>query len=301
MNFVMIVVGLVICFGGIYIRRVCSAFIGFIWGALVTLIVALLIGGLWSIDDGTVTAMILVGLLLAVLCAIYEKVCAAITSFLSSFTVAIILILLLDFVDSEAALIFIAAIIALIVSAISVKFYDYSYIIITALTGAFVASIGFFGLIKGYDFDDILMEILWDGFEDVPGVLIGTIILSILGFVVQRQRFVVGGKTSGVVSGAASTVSAAAADVTRLFDSEQVNKVKDTVSTQAQRVKDVASPVIKDVGGVVKDTWNDMGTESGRLSIKDEIIKEKYLLMAAAVSFVVIPLFYRIAGTAYVP
>lgn len=34
LNLLLLVVGLVICFGGIYIRKVCSAILGLIWGAL---------------------------------------------------------------------------------------------------------------------------------------------------------------------------------------------------------------------------------------------------------------------------
>ena len=33
LNLLLLVVGLVICFGGIYIRKVCSAILGLIWGA----------------------------------------------------------------------------------------------------------------------------------------------------------------------------------------------------------------------------------------------------------------------------
>ena len=40
-----------------------------------------------------------------------------------------------------------------------------------------------------------------------------------------------------------------------------------------------------------------MGTESGRQSIKEDFIKEKYLLIAPAISFVVIPLLYRLIST----
>ncbi len=297
MNIVMIIVGLIICFGGIYIRKVCSAFLGFIWGALASFLVALIIGGLWSIDDGTVTTMIIVGLVLAVVCAIFDRACTAITSFLSSFTVAALLLLILRVVDSETALFAVAAIVAIIISGISIKFYDYSYMLITAITGAFIASVGFFSLTKGYDFEDILMEIVWNGFDEMSGVLIGTIILSIIGFIVQRHRFVVGKNENSHATGSPSTVSTGTPDVSNLFNSEQINNVKDTVSVQAQRVKNTASPVIKDAGDVVKDVWSDMGTESGRQSIKEDFIKEKYLLIAPAISFVVIPLLYRLIST----
>lgn len=52
-NLLLLVVGLVICFGGIYIRKVCSAILGLIWGALCSFAVILMTVGLWGIDDET--------------------------------------------------------------------------------------------------------------------------------------------------------------------------------------------------------------------------------------------------------
>ena len=42
LNLLLLVVGLVICFGGIYIRKVCSAILGLIWGALCSFAVILM-------------------------------------------------------------------------------------------------------------------------------------------------------------------------------------------------------------------------------------------------------------------
>lgn len=53
LNLLLLVVGLVICFGGIYIRKVCSAILGLIWGALCSFAVILMTVGLWGIDDET--------------------------------------------------------------------------------------------------------------------------------------------------------------------------------------------------------------------------------------------------------
>ena len=52
LNLLLLVVGLVICFGGIYIRKVCSAILGLIWGALCSFAVILMTVGLWGIDEG---------------------------------------------------------------------------------------------------------------------------------------------------------------------------------------------------------------------------------------------------------
>lgn len=52
-NLLLVCVGLVICFGGIYIRKLTSGLMGLIWGAIMGLIgvvvTALYSGGLWHL------------------------------------------------------------------------------------------------------------------------------------------------------------------------------------------------------------------------------------------------------------
>ena len=99
-----------------------------------------------------------------------------------------LLLAIADAVDSPEVALFIAAIIGIVVAIISYRFYDYSFIIITALSGAFVASIGGLGLIKQYDAEEMIMRFLWYGFDDAGTILIATIILGIVGFLVQLHR-----------------------------------------------------------------------------------------------------------------
>ena len=48
LNFILLIVGLIVCFGSIYIRKVCSALLGLIWGALFSFVVILMTVGLWG-------------------------------------------------------------------------------------------------------------------------------------------------------------------------------------------------------------------------------------------------------------
>lgn len=188
LNFVFIILGLVICFGGIYFKRVCSGILGFIWGVIGAFIVALLTVGLWYMDDGTLTTIMLSGVIFALVSAIYYKVCVAINGFMSSATIVLFLLMLSDSMDSAFGMIAFAAIIGLICAVITYKFHDYSYVIITALSGSFIASVGFLGVMKGYDMEDVLVSIMWSGVEELSPVLLGTIVLGIIGFFVQLRR-----------------------------------------------------------------------------------------------------------------
>ena len=201
LNLILLIAGLIICFGGIYIRKVCSAILGLIWGALCSFVVILMTVGLWGIDEETFVIVAVCAIVCALISAIYDKLCAAINAFLSTFFLVAILLLMADSMEGMT-LILIAAVIALIVSAISIKIYDYSFIIMTAFSGAFTASIGGCGIMYDADTADVLMELLF-GDEVTGTILIGTLILGVLGCVVQWKRLT--GKK--IASGNASTES----------------------------------------------------------------------------------------------
>lgn len=213
-NLIMIIVGLIICFGGIYFRRFCAGLMGFIWGALGALILILLMAGLRDIDEDALVGVIVAGLLFAALSAIYYKVCAVINGFSIGFTGLLIILLLTDNMDSWESVLVIALIAGLVTAVLSFKFYDYSFIILTALTGAFIASVGAFSLFKGEDFEEILFELMWWGRVDGIGMIwLGTLGLGCVGFFVQLQRLnnLLGSGTSA--GGGSSQTSTATAGV----------------------------------------------------------------------------------------
>ena len=189
-NIIMLIVGLIICFGGIYFRRLCSGIMGFIWGALGALVLIILVVGLYDIDEEeALIGIIVAGIIFAALSAIYYKVCAAINGFSIGFTGLLLILLLSDNLDSWESVIVIALVAGLITAFLSFKYYDYSFIILTALTGAFISSISVFSMTKGEDFGDILFEVMWwGGIDGLSMVWLGTIGLGCVGFFVQLQR-----------------------------------------------------------------------------------------------------------------
>lgn len=85
MNYVLIVIGLIMCFGGIYLRKVWSAFLDLFWGALFSFIAILVLADLWDFDERMLALVLLSALICAIASAIYDKVCVFINSFLSTF------------------------------------------------------------------------------------------------------------------------------------------------------------------------------------------------------------------------
>lgn len=189
MNIFLIIVGLVICFGGIYFRRICAGIMGLTWGSLGALTIILLTSGMRGFKDSSALVLIIIcGVVLGIVSAIHYKAFAAVNGFALAFASAMLIMTLSNNIDSTAAMIVIAIICGLTFGGISFKFYDYSFIIITALSGAFIASVGIYGLVNNCDVGDILNRITWRGAGDMTLIVVGTIVLGIAGFIVQRRR-----------------------------------------------------------------------------------------------------------------
>jgi len=90
-------------------------------------------------------------------------------------------------------LLIIAVIISGIIGAISYRLNDYSFVLTTAFSGAFLASLGVYGIAEGKSVADLLGMFLWFGLDDFAPILIGTIVLGIIGCTVQWRRI---GKSS---------------------------------------------------------------------------------------------------------
>lgn len=189
MNYCLFIIGLIICFGGIYLRRVLSAITGLFWGAIFSFIILMLIVGFWDIDEGSLIIVVLSALLCAVFSVIYEKVCVFINSFVFTFIIVSVLVMILSSSEIKGIVIcFIAAIIATLIGMLSIHIYQYSFIVITAFTGAFVSSVSLQGIIRHTDVLEIIVELIWRG-TAIGSVIIMTLILGTVGICVQIIRF----------------------------------------------------------------------------------------------------------------
>ena len=186
--FVVASVGLTICFGGIYLKRFFSAVIGLVWGFFIGLMIFLLINGSLSglFDEDIYLKAIIIGVIFSVISAALYKLCAVVNSFLSVVT----LVLLLTLISSEEfnIAVIIAIIFGTAAAVIAYKYYDYAFMLLTAFTGAFIASIGFFGLLYDGDLEDVIEALLTDS-DTVPYIVIATLVLTVLGFLIQLRRF----------------------------------------------------------------------------------------------------------------
>lgn len=312
LNMTLLCVGLVICFGGIYFRKFVAGVMGLIWGAflgLVTVVImALASDGIWYLmrnleEASTLVIVVLFAVAVCVLSAWLDKLCAAINAFMSSFVmIFMVACMFAEDIDSLPVILLVVAIISGIISAIAYVYYNYSFILVTAFSGAYIASIGGFGLFTDNEFGDVMYELLLDGNEDVLGpVMLATLILGCFGCFVQMRRLKASDTTTNVAMGNGS------APKTNLMDSIDFNQIESTakkVASEAQKVGqragEAAAPVLKDMGAQIKSAWTDLNTERGRNDLKTDVMGCKYLFIPTIVSSVIIPLIYLMLYSAYV-
>lgn len=287
LNLILLVVGLTICFGGLYFKRVSSAFIGFISGALGSLILVLLIAqNVRNFDESIIAFVPISAFVVAIISAIYYRVMAAINSFVSSFgIVAIVLFVMvgLRVDDSEIlGIIMIALLCASGMSFFTFKFYDFSYIITTAFLGAIIANIGWYGLARGLDIEEVLQVILFRSVDRYSSVIIGTVVLGVLGFIVQFMRLTK--QNSASVSHKPN--------YTMNFDAIDkeipIESISNKANTALNAVRTSTKPLFTEAFHRIKDAIKVLSTNSGRADLIKQLTASLKLFIIPVVCFLIL-------------
>ena len=85
-NWLAVCIGLIICFGGIYLKKTVSALIGASFGGILGVILAIVTAAtMYEIDDKLFLYMIVGAVVFAIFCAAYDRLCSAIVTFIVSF------------------------------------------------------------------------------------------------------------------------------------------------------------------------------------------------------------------------
>lgn len=189
LSIILIIIGLSICFGAIYYRKLFSGFMGFCW----SLTISLLLYGLafLSGDLDTSAAVILIGLFVLVytwLSVVYERICVALNSFLGFFSILFIVALLFSDSDERAVWVFLAVIFSIIPAGISYYFYDWAFILSTAFTGGLIASFGFYSLFTDLNSAVFKSMMVFGDSDFLLPIFAGAFVLGCLGTIVQLQK-----------------------------------------------------------------------------------------------------------------
>lgn len=191
---ILIVIGLIICFGGIYIRKIVSGIMGFIWGLTAGIALIMLLAGdalmsalIFGSSDSDSMLYILLALTIAIAVTYisikFDQLCAAINAFLASFILFLIMLLVLSS-KIGALLVILALLGAAVIAYISYLYYMYAFVIVTAFSGGLLASLGIDGMVHNTSIMDMML-----GYSDgMTLILLCTIALGCAGTVFQVRQ-----------------------------------------------------------------------------------------------------------------
>ncbi len=305
LNLFVLCIGLIICFGGIYLRKLVAGMMGFAWGLFLGFVIVVLraisAGGFWALrygfEEGSMIILVIIALVVCLLSVALDKLCAAINAFLSSFiTIFLIAIIFVADMDSLAGIVCIALLAASVIAIMAYIYYNYAFIIVTAFSGAYIASIGGLGLFTGYELSEMLYILFGQGSREVFGMIaLGTLILGCLGCYVQMKRL--NGSSGSKADSDMGQEDAPEAEDQGNINLEQVNaaagKVAEGAMNAGRTVSKAAAPVFRDMGVQMKDAWDEIHTEYGRRDFKQTILSNKFLLIAPLIDVVLLPFLYR--------
>ncbi len=217
-NFFILIIGLAICFGGIYLRKPIAFFIGLFWGALITGLIIFDNVGIFGWEDGYWGIVALVALITALVSAVYDNICVLLNSAIISFLSLILITEISDFADLTPGLLIVFGVLSLGIGYLTMLISNYAFIVITALTGAFIASVGGLCLFEGITLERL---ILYFDDEYLNKLIIGFIILSSLGIVVQMLKFALKGSPIKEVPSPASPTPMPAVSVPKTIPTAQ--------------------------------------------------------------------------------
>lgn len=283
-SFVLFCVGLIICFGGIYFRKIVVGLIGLIWGIILGVIISfmtMMSGGMYASGNGDSFSFFLMVLIIAimmtVLSVMFEDVCIAISVFFSSLLFSLmILFIVFDGGIELTTVLLIGIIIAIGLSILAFKYHENAFIIATAFSGAYLASIGLCGMFNASDLADTLSNIIFYG-ESTGLVSVTTIGLGIAGFYVQKRRLI-------------NFVSDSINPNTKSNFSSLMNTMSSLVGSINVTLPDLNISIIKDK---IVEYHQLLGITDENESLQETLQKNKFLLIFAVIIGAVLPFIIR--------
>lgn len=185
--------------------------------------------------------------------------------------------------DSEIlGIIMIALLCASGMSFFTFKFYDFSYIITTAFLGAIVANIGWYGLARGLDIEEILQVILFRSVDRYSSIIVGTVVLSVLGFIVQFMRLTKQNSSS----------STHKPNYTTNFDAIDkaipIESISNKANTALKAVRTSTKPLFSEALHRIQKAIKELSTNSGRADLIKQLTSSLKLFIIPVVYFLIL-------------
>lgn len=185
MEFVLIIIGLAIALGGLYIKKPIAGLLGLSYGAGLGFLLALMMMSDADSPVGPIILILIVAAIVSFLSVTYDKLVMSISSFGSFF--ASIFLLMALIADSFPVIIIVALIGGIASVVFSFKFYDYAFVLSTALTGGVITSLGAAPLFDGRSLESYITRFFWTG-QGIGLLLLITLIVCGVGIAVQYRK-----------------------------------------------------------------------------------------------------------------
>lgn len=190
-SWVIIIIGIIICFAGICFKRLFEALLGFVWGFATgyLLLFLLALSGNYAIrnmdDSAAIIILIIAGLALAALSVYLERIMIAIRGFLVSFFIIMLSLAAASYDMEITTAVGIALICAMIVAVVMWRYHRHAFIIECAITGSIM--INHIGLLGGTDPASFMSNTFYGGYKsaDNSNAVAITVIVAIAGFIFQ--------------------------------------------------------------------------------------------------------------------
>lgn len=292
-KFLLLCIGLAICFGSIYLRKIASLLLGLFWGAVLGLTISVIrivsAVGIWmfvlEFDDNLTRVFIICGaVVFCLLSVLLDRICAAINAFVCSFI--FIFLTMIQFVNNIRFLLIIAAVIASCVMIAAYLYYNYGFILITSFSGAFLSAVSGFEMSTGTRFWEVVVEYALFEQGKIPWPIYGvTLVLGCCGFYVQ-QKGLKAARTNDL-SGS-QDISSVSSERFRVATGIVGNQTR-AAGTKAGKA---VTPLFKALIEELKSVWTELASDHGRQDLVRSIRKCWICFIPLLVSWMLIPLLY---------
>ena len=191
-NLIICCVGLLICFGGVYMWKITAGAMGMLSGSLFGICMSIFINlndNVIVSDQMQIILIIITAVLVCGLSALRLRLSTALNIFMGSFVILFLLFcMFLQGRGQSGIMLIITLVCAVVLAVLGYLQYSYGFMIVTAVWGSFIATLGAFGISKDSNLGNVILILMTAASEtEKILLLVETVLLTVFGIVIQMQ------------------------------------------------------------------------------------------------------------------
>ena len=191
-NLIICCVGLLICFGGGSMWKITAGAMGMLSGSLFGICMSIFINlndNVIVSDQMQIILIIITAVLACGLSALRLRLSTVLNIFMGSFVILFLLFcMFLQGRGQSGIMLIITLVCAVVLAVLGYLQYSYGFMIVTAVWGSFIATLGAFGISKGSNLGNVILTLMTEASEtEKILLLVETVLLTVFGIVIQMQ------------------------------------------------------------------------------------------------------------------